>query len=152
MQLIFARSSMPCLSLINFRLYFYVPASKSSQNKRYTQRQLTKIFIDQAGFPLSMTTDMQRRWWKNPTDADSLRLSLAGLQFVKSNLKMQSYSFDLPEELTNHQLLQLERHFKGMYYLLKRSKLLVFESEEATLLTLYGSDLKSYLNNLEANG
>jgi len=129
-----------------------VPVSKFSQNKRYTQRQLTKIFVDQAGIPIGMTTDMQRRWWKNPTDPDSLRLSLAGLQFVKSNLKMQSYSFELTEELTNHQLLQLERYFKGMYYLLKRSKLLVFESEEATLLTLYSSDLKSYLNNLEANG
>lgn len=129
-----------------------MPVSKFSQNKRYTQRQLTKIFVDQAGIPIGMTTDMQRRWWKNPTDPDSLRLSLAGLQFVKSNLKMQSYSFELTEELTNHQLLQLERYFKGMYYLLKRSKLLVFESEEATLLTLYSSDLKSYLNNLEANG
>jgi len=128
-----------------------VPVTKSSP-KRYTQRQLTKIFVDQAGIPIGMTTDMQRRWWKNPTDPDSLRLSLAGLQFVKSNLKMQSYSFELTEELTNHQLLQLERYFKGMYYLLKRSKLLVFESEEATLLTLYSSDLKSYLNNLEANG
>ena len=126
--------------------------SKFSQNKRYTQRQLTKIFVDQAGIPIGMTTDMQRRWWKNPTDPDSLRLSLAGLQFVKANLKLQSYDFELPEELTNHQLLQLERYFKGMYYLLKRSKLLVFESEEATLLTLYSSDLKSYLNNLEANG
>ena len=128
-----------------------MPVTKSSP-KRYTQRQLTKIFVDQAGIPIGMTTDMQRRWWKNPTDPDSLRLSLAGLQFVKSNLKMQSYSFELTEELTNHQLLQLERYFKGMYYLLKRSKLLVFESEEATLLTLYSSDLKSYLNNLEANG
>ena len=125
--------------------------SKSSL-KRYTQRQLTKIFCEQGDVPLGLVTEMQKRWWKNPTDDNSLRLSLAGLQFVKSNLKMQSYSFDLPEELTNHQLLQLERHFKGMYYLLKRSKLLVFESEEATLLTLYGNDLKSYLNNLEANG
>ena len=123
-----------------------------SSLKRYTQLQLTKIFVAQADIPHGNTSDMQRRWWKNPTDPHSLRLSLAGLQFVKSNLKMQSYSFDLPEELSNHQLLQLERHFKGMYYLLKRSKLVVFESEEATLLTLYGNDLKSYLNNLEANG
>jgi hypothetical protein len=125
--------------------------SKSSP-KRYTQRQLTKIFVEQANIPIGNTTDMQRRWWKNPTDDNSLRLSLAGLQFVKAVLKLQSYEFPLTEELTNHNLLQLERQFKGMYYLLKRQKIIVFDSEEATLLTLYGNDLKSYLNNLEANG
>ena len=129
-----------------------MPVSKFSQNKRYTQRQLTKIFVDQAGIPIGMTTDMQRRWWKNPTDPDSLRLSLAGLQFVKANLKLQSYDFELPEELTNHQLLQLERYFKGMYYLLKRQKIIVFESEEATMLHLHSGNLKSYLDSIESAG
>jgi hypothetical protein len=129
-----------------------VPASKFSQNKRYTQRQLTKIFVDQAGIPIGQTTDMQRRWWKNPTDPASLRLSLAGLQFVKANLKLQSYDFALPEELTNQNLLQLERQFKGMYYLLKREKIIVFEEEEAVWITMHGNDLVSYLNNMETNG
>ena len=126
-------------------------ATKSSL-KRYTQRQLTKIFVEQAGFPIGQTTDLQLRWWKNPTDDGSLRLSLQGLQFVKAVLKLQSYEFALPEELTNHHLLQLERQFKSMYYLLKRQKIIVFESEEATMLTLYGNDLKSYLDNLESQG
>lgn len=94
---------------------------------------------------------MQRRWWKNPTDANSLRLSLAGLQFVKANLKMQSYEFALSEELSNRNLLQLERLFKGMYYLLKRQKIIVFEEEEALMLTLHGNDLVSYLDNIETN-
>ncbi|CAB4128716.1 hypothetical protein UFOVP112_62 [uncultured Caudovirales phage] len=123
-----------------------------SSPKRYTQRQLTKIFIEQADLPIGVTTDMQRRWWKNPTDPDSLRLSLAGLQFVKSNLKLQSYDFALPAELTNQNLLQLERQFKGMYYLLKREKLIVFEEEEAMMLTLHGNDLVSYLDNIESQG
>lgn len=122
-----------------------------SSLKRYTQRQLTKIFVEQAGIPVASTTDMQRRWWKNPTDDSSLRLTLAGLQLVKAVLKLQSYEFALPEELTNHHLLQLERQFKGMYYLLKRQKIIVFEEEEATMLTLYGNDLKGYLDNLEQN-
>jgi len=97
-----------------------------------------------------MTTDMQRQWWKNPTDPASLRLSLAGLQFVKAVLKLQSYEFALSDELTNHNLLQLERQFKGMYYLLKRQKIIVFEEEEAMMLTLHGNNLKSYLDNLES--
>lgn len=123
--------------------------SKSSL-KRYSQRQLTKIFVEQASIPTGQTTDMQKRWWKNPTDDTSLRLSLAGLQFVKSVLKLTSYDFPLSEELNNQQLLKLERQFKGMYYLLKRQKIIVFEAEEATMLTLYGNDLVSYLDNLES--
>lgn len=123
-----------------------------SSHKRYTQRQLTKIFCQQADIPIGMVTDMQLRWWKNPTDDTSLRLSLAGLQFVKANLKLQSYDFALPQELTNQNLLQLERQFKGMYYLLKREKIIVFEEEEAVWITMHGNDLVSYLNNIETNG
>ena len=123
-----------------------------SSPKSYTQRQLTKIFIQQADLPISVTTDMQRRWWKNPTDDNSLRLSLAGLQFVKANLKLQSYDFELPEELTNHNLLQLERQFKSMYYLLKRQKIIVFEESEAMMLTLHSGNLKAYLDSIESVG
>jgi hypothetical protein len=123
--------------------------TKSSPLKRYTQLQLTKIFIEQGNLPIGQTTDMQRRWWKNPTDPNSLRLSLAGLQFVKAVLKLTSYDFALTDELNNHHLLQLERQFKGMYYLLKRQKIIVFEEEEALMLTLHGNDLVSYLDNIE---
>ena len=127
-----------------------MPVTKSIP-KRYTQRQLTKIFCQQAELPVGQITEMQQRWWKNPTDPNSLRLTLQGLQFVKAVLKLTSYEFPLQEELTNHNLLQLERLFKGMYYLLKRQKLIVFEEEEATMLTLYSSDIKGYLENLEQN-
>jgi len=123
--------------------------TKSTPHKRYTQRQLTKIFIDQGQLPIGQTTDMQRRWWKNPTDSNSLRLSLQGLQFVKAVLKLQSYEFALSEELTNHNLLQLERQFKSMYYLLKRQKIIVFEETEALMLHLHGNNLKGYLDSLE---
>ena len=125
--------------------------SKSSP-KRYSQRQLTKIFIEQADYPVGVTTDMQKMWWKNPTDDTSLRLSLAGLQFVKAVLKLQSYDFELSEELTNQQLLQLERQFKGMYYLLKRQKIIVFDESESIMLTLYSGNLKAYLDSIESAG
>jgi hypothetical protein len=125
--------------------------SKSSP-KRYSQRQLTKIFCQQADIANGFVTDMQRRWWKNPTDDNSLRLSLAGLQFVKASLKLTSYDFELPEELTNQQLLQLERQFKGMYYLLKRQKIIVFEEEEATWLGLLSGNLRAYLDSIESAG
>jgi hypothetical protein len=122
---------------------------KKSTPKRYTQRQLTQIFIKAGDIPVAEAGNMQIRWWQNPTDVDSLRLSLQGLQFVKAILKMQSYEFSLPDELTNHNLLQLERYLKGPYYLLKRQKIIVFEEEEALMLTLHGNNLKAYLDNLE---
>ena len=121
-----------------------------SSPKRYTQRQLTKIFVQQADIPHGQTTEMQMRWWKNPTDANSLRLSLAGLQLVKAVLKLQSYEFALADELTNQNLLQLERVFDSMYYLLKRQKIIVFDESSALMLTLHGNNLKSYLEALEA--
>ena len=121
-----------------------------SSPKRYTQRQLTKIFVQQANIPIGHTSEMQMRWWKNPTDPNSLRLSLQGLQLVKAVLKMQSYEFDLFEELSNYNLLQLERLFQGPYYLLKRQKIIVFEEAEAMMLTLHGNNLKGYLDSLES--
>jgi hypothetical protein len=123
-----------------------------SSPKRYTQRQLTKIFCQQADIPIGMVTEMQLRWWKNPTDDASLRLTLAGLQFVKAILKLTAYDFALPAELTNQNLLQLERQFNSMYYLLKREKIIVFEEDHALMLTLHGNDLVSYLDNIESQG
>lgn len=149
MQSTFAKNSIPYSRPTSSRWSCCARVTKFS-HKRYTQRQLTKIFCQQADFPLGVVTDMQLRWWKNPTDDTSLRLSLAGLQFVKAVLKLTSYDFALTEELTNANLLQLERHFKSMYYLLKREKIIVFEEDQAMMLTLHGNDLKAYLDNLES--
>jgi hypothetical protein len=117
--------------------------------KRYTQRQLTEIFCTQASIPYH--SDYQKRWWINPLDSNSLRLTLAGLQFVKANLKLTSYEFKLPIEITNQNLLRLERLFQGPYYLLKRQKIIIFEEQEAVMLTLMCNDINQYLENLEIN-
>lgn len=69
---------------------------------------------------------------------------------VKAVLKLQSYEFALEEELTNQNLLQLERVFDSMYYLLKRQKIIVFDEQSALMLTLHGNNLKGYLDSLEA--
>ena len=119
--------------------------------KRYTQLQLTKIFVSQAGLPEVEISNKRRIWWVNPTSADSLRLSFHGLHFVKTKLKLPGHEFELPDNLTNGRLLQLERLFQGMYFLLHRKKLIVFDDQEAVMLTLYSADIISYLDNLESN-
>lgn len=74
---------------------------------------------------------------------------MPGLACVRNELKLKIYSFELPDEITNQNLLQLERYFPSMYYLVKRQKLFVFEEAEAMMLTLHANNLKSYLENLE---
>lgn len=96
-----------------------------------------------------MFSDMQRRWWMNPTDKDSLRLTLDGLQFILRVLKLDKYSFDLTEEVSNGNLLRLERYFPGPYFLLKRGTFIVFEESEAMMISLHGNDLTRYLDHLE---
>jgi hypothetical protein len=118
-------------------------------HKRYTQRQLTEIFCSQAG--ITFLPDYIPAWWVNPLDNNSLRLTFHGLKFTKSNLNLTSYEFSLPGEVTNQDLLRLERLFPGPYFLLKRTKIIVFEEQEASMLTLMSGDLTQYLNNLEAN-
>jgi hypothetical protein len=88
--------------------------------------------------------------WNNPTDDLSLSLSLYGYKFVVQELKLRQYTFELTKSLTNGNILQLERHFPSMYFILnQRKKITVFEEQEATMLALYGGDLHSYLNSLD---
>lgn len=89
--------------------------------------------------------------WNNPKDPNSLRLSLAGYKFLVQDLKLKCYAFDFELPLANKHLLQLERLFQGMYYLIGAHKIIVFDEQEAAMLSLMDGDLKTYLQNLESN-
>jgi hypothetical protein len=116
--------------------------------KRYTQSQLTKIFALQLNRP---GTDL-KFLWHNFTDKASLRFSMTGFQFALKELKLHAYTFELEKPLTNKNLLQLERFFPGPYYYWSRtSKFIVFDQQDAVWLELQGSDLSSYLENLESS-
>lgn len=118
-----------------------------STPKRYTQSQLTKIFAETLKQPASQ---LHYHLWNNPKDTVSLRLSLSGYTILKKN-GIQSYLFELNEPLTNRHLLQLERHFPGMYFLFKAQKITVYDEQDASMLALMGGDLRGYLENLELN-
>jgi hypothetical protein len=118
-----------------------------SSPKRYTQSQLTKIFALQLG----RTTAELKFIWHNPDDT-CIRLSMTGFQFVIKELKLQTWTFDLPRPLTNKNLIQLERLFPGPYYYWSRtSKFIVIDDQDANWLQLLGGDLPSYLDSLENN-
>lgn len=118
-----------------------------STPKRYTQNQLTKIFAETLKQPVSQ---LHYHLWNNPKDTVSLRLSLNGYTILKKN-GIQSYLFELNDPLTNKHLLQLERHFPGMYFLFKAQKITVYDEQDASMLALMGGDLRGYLENLELN-
>jgi hypothetical protein len=119
-----------------------------STHKKYKQSQLNKIFAAQLGNYIDQ--NLRYKIWYNPTDDASLRLSLEGLRFVTQNLKLQYYEFELDSPLKNKNLVQLERYFSSMYYIMPK-KIIVFDEDEATMLSLHSSDLPTYLDSLEKN-
>ena len=93
--------------------------------------------------------ELRLRIWSNPTDPNSLSLTIEGYTFLAKTLGLKHYAYELTEALTNGNILQLERHFPSIYFLFgKRQKILVFEEKEATMLSLYGGNLKQYLDSL----
>lgn len=119
-----------------------------SSPKRFTQKQLNKTFAELSNRDVSK---LSYAIWHNPKDANSLRLSLQGYKFLTVEVKLKSYKFELTRLLVNKHLLLLERHFQGMYYLLGAHKIVVFDEQEAAMLSLMDGDLVGYLENLETN-
>ena len=117
-----------------------------STHKRYTQPQLTEIFASQSNHHPKL---LQYTIWNNPKKNDSLRLSVSGYSYVVKELGYVSYRFELDPPLTNKNLLQLERFFPSMYFILQ-DKFFVFDQEEASMINLMDSNIVAYLNNLEA--
>lgn len=122
-----------------------------SSPKRYTQRQLTEVFLASSNIPVQQLSTWQRRIWFNPVDNESLRLNLVGYQFLMDNVKLKGYEYKLKSPLSSKNLIQLERYFQGPYYLFQNKKIIVFDETEASMLSLMDGDLRSYLENLEIN-
>lgn len=104
-----------------------------------------------AQLPAGTVPNLKYKLWYNPTENQSLRLSLEGYRFLVESVKLTSYKFDLEKPLTNKNLIQLERYFQNVYYLLRGNKIIVFDETEAAMLALHGNDLANYLNHLEIN-
>ena len=122
-----------------------------SSPKRYTQRQLTEVFLTAATIPVQQLNTWQRRIWFNPTDNESLRLNMVGYKFLIEKVKIAGYDYKLSSPLSSKNLLQLERYFQGPYFLLQNKKIIVFDELEASMLSLMDGDLRTYLENLEIN-
>jgi hypothetical protein len=121
---------------------------------------VTKYSLDQQGwinklrsiapFPFDLWQGNPRQaMWFNPTNDRSMRLTKAGYTHLTLNIQLTRYEFKLPEKIKPKVLLQLERYIAFPYYIQSLSRISVFDEETAIMLQLHGSDLETYLNNLE---
>jgi len=78
-----------------------------------------------------------------------MRLTNTGCKYLIKHLKLKSYEFKLAKAITPKILLQLERQLHSVYYIAHVHKVVVFDETTAIMLQLHGSDLETYLDNLE---
>lgn len=90
-------------------------------------------------------------WWMNFRQGGGMRLTLAGYMAI-STFDIETYTFDVPVGLPARpgQLLTLDRKLNCPYYIKlgKSPQLIVFGSQQATMLALYG-DLEKFLKYLD---
>lgn len=115
--------------------------------KRYTQSELNKIFAVQSGKHLLKFKNII---WFNASNDHSLRLTLAGYNFLTNECNLKSHCFDIEPPITNRLILRLERYYPIFYFILPNSyKFYSFEDEATTLLILMNGNLNELLKNYE---
>ncbi len=91
----------------------------------------------------------RNRWWINPTNNKSLRLTKEGFYRVTHEPSMTSYTHQLTEKILPKTFLQLERIIDRPYFVKNLKTLVLFDQKNSLVLTLYGNDLQKYLDNVE---
>jgi hypothetical protein len=86
--------------------------------------------------------------WRNILNSNSLRLTVGAYNTIRKNKQTVFYEFKL-DEMTNLQLLQLDRLLKSPYFIKSRKQIQLMGEEDAIMLQLNGSNLKQYLDNLD---
>lgn len=86
--------------------------------------------------------------WRNILNPNSLRLTVGAYNTIRKNKQTVFYEFKL-DEMTNMQLLQLDRLIKSPYFIKSRKQIQLMGEEDAIILQLNGSNLKQYLDSLD---
>ena len=109
----------------------------------------TKIFLKQADIAISDVTmkEYMSTWWQNTRakDTGGLRLTDAGLEFVKSKLELATFDVPFPRdfELTTNTIIWLDQFIDCPYWLCKYS-IEVTDEKKALELHLFSGDVKKY--------
>ena len=88
------------------------------------------------------------KWWMNTRNNGGLRLTQAGFK-VLSSMDYDTYKFKIENLMTSRNITLMDKNLQAPYYVHKASTvncdLIMFGSEDATLLNLYGGDFKSFI-------
>lgn len=90
--------------------------------------------------------DISRFLWQNPTQKNSLRLSNYGFKMVTMLTTMEPFEIKITEKIKPKQLILLEKHFSGPYYIKNLNTIVVFGQDEIVALTLRDGNLHQYLD------
>lgn len=121
---------------------------KPNPHKRFSQKKFTKTLIALAELPITEFSKLYPQLWHNPVNDSSLRISFVGFKMLTTDFQLKFYQFESEKPLVNRHLLILERFFPSPYFILNGKKFIVFEEQEATMLTLRDGDISSYLEDL----
>ena len=109
----------------------------------------TKIFLKQADIAISDVTmkEYMSTLWQNTRSKDEggLRLTDAGIEFLKSKLDLSTYEIPFPKdfELTTNTIIWLDQFIDCPYWLCKYS-IEVTDEKKAMELHLFSGDVKKY--------
>ena len=119
-------------------------ARLSTQSKKEI---ITKAMIDTFADKPDLQTAFNK-WWMNTRTNGGLRLTQTGFK-VLSSMDYDTYEFKVDNLLTTRNIVLMDKNLQAPYYLHKIStvkcNLIMFGSEDATLLNLYGGDFKSFI-------
>ena len=115
---------------------------------------LTQKLLEQLGPDHGISVEQARvAWWYNIRPNGGMRLTNAGYVVFVELLQLESYTYDIGDDLYVNQktLLDLDRKLQMPYYVvLKKNmpvRILFFGGKEAVMAQLYG-DLERFLKNL----
>ena len=109
----------------------------------------TKTFLKQADIAISEVTikDYMSVWWQNirAKDTGGLRLTDAGIEFLKDKLELSTYDIPFPKdfELTTNTIIWLDQFIDCPYWLGKYG-IVVTDEKKALELHLFSGDVKKY--------
>ena len=109
----------------------------------------TKVFLKQAEIAISDVTmkEYMSKLWQNirVKDQGGLRLTDAGIEFLKDKLELATYEIPFPKdfELTTNTIIWLDQFIDCPYWLCKYS-IEVTEEKKALELHLFSGDVKKY--------
>jgi hypothetical protein len=117
---------------------------------RKDKKQLTLLFL-LPEYPSVSQKEIDKHyltWWHNIRDTGGYRLRDQGYKWLKDILDLEHWSFNLTDQnITYQTILEMDRHIECPYWLNRKATTIVlFGDEPATLLTLYGGDIKSFLD------